>query len=373
MDDLLKILGITDQKTRIQVALEKDFSNLALTPEEAFLLSRVDACASLQEIFQVSTFSPEATKRMLLRFAQEGWVRPALAVPPKPQSRPSAPDPFLLSVDKKVASLKAKKCTPFEVLEISQKSTYPEAKKAFLKLTKTFHPDRLFRNQKGDYGEKLDYIFQALNGAIREIKSSKKIGGAPSAQVSKQAKALESAMADRLRQAKMLIRQSSEQAPLDPGAALNTLKLALSFDPHNEEAKILMRDVLPRANKKKAEKAFEEGVALDDLLSYEDARVQFEQACALDPKNPTYQRKLGEFLLYKLKEGKAALACAQKAVELESRNVDNHMLLGFAYKDLGAAGHAKACFEHVLKLDKGNLFAKNELALLAKNLNNFKH
>lgn len=370
MDELLKILGIPDQKTRIQVALEKDFSNLALTPEEAFLLSRVDACVSLHEIFQVSTFSPEATLRMLYRFAKEGWIRPQLPAAPTAGAAKRSVDPFLSAIDEKFGKLKAKNCTPYETLEISEKSTFPVAKKAFLKMTKTYHPDRLFRNHKGDYGEKLDFIFQALNGAIREIKAKK---NAPAVQKAKQTKDLESATAERLRQAKALIRQGAEQAPLDPVGALNTLKLALSFDPLNEEAKMLMRDILPRANKKKAEKAFEEGVGLDDLLSYDEARLRFESACDLDPKNAMYQRKLGEFLLYKMKEGKSALSCAQKAVELEAKNVDNHMLLGFAYKALGAAGHAKACFEHVLKLDKGNLFAKNELALLTKNPNNFKH
>jgi curved DNA-binding protein CbpA len=149
-----------------------------LTPEEGFLLSRVDGVTSWGVLRAISGLPPEQVDAAL-----EGWVKDGLLevegtrIPSREaeQARTVVPvgsgtageiDPSLeLSVElqEKILEFESGLERPYhEILGVSVDADTRAIKRAYFKLSKVYHPDRYFRQELGGFKERLDRVFKKI-------------------------------------------------------------------------------------------------------------------------------------------------------------------------------------------------------------------
>ena len=132
---------------------------LALSPEQGFILSRVDGTSTPREILSLSPLGEEETARALIDLLECGLVKlndeaptepaeaPAEAPTPDSASAPEsalAPDPAIAKKRNELEELvdACSKQTPTELLGVSDQASTDEIKEAFRKKVLCFHPDR---------------------------------------------------------------------------------------------------------------------------------------------------------------------------------------------------------------------------------------
>ncbi|HSE39465.1 MAG TPA: hypothetical protein VLH08_01760, partial [Acidobacteriota bacterium] len=105
---------------------------------------------------------------------------------------------------------------------------------------------------------------------------------------------------------------------------------------------------------KRAQKAYDEG------NNYQ--AVQYlKSATQIAPDVPAYWRQLGISLSRNPQWRKEAEDSFTKAAELEPKNPENHLYMGFLYKNAGLKLRARKHFASCLQLDPKNEIANREL------------
>ena len=181
------------------------FQKLTLTPEDGFVLSRVDRVASAREIMQMIPLPSERTQMRLLGLLSTGTVQysearrrrgasspaasaaaappPATASPPAPQASapppPTAPSPAdEQAAERRREILEAweglKTRTHFEVLGLPRSVGEAEVKEAYFRLAKRFHPDIHHGASLGDLRDKLEAVFIRLGEAYDVLRDQRK-------------------------------------------------------------------------------------------------------------------------------------------------------------------------------------------------------
>ena len=200
------------------------FQKLTLSPEDGFVLSRVDGVTSAHEIVQMIPLPAERTQRSLLGLLSTGVVefvarpsrktapagpgerpreasaarapgtrapaprrrsrRPAPPEPPAPAPRPEPADEK--TAERRREILEAwdglKTRTHFEVLGLSRAVGEAEVKDAYFRLAKRFHPDVHHGASLGDLRDELEAVFIRLGEAydvLRDPRQARRLRGAP--------------------------------------------------------------------------------------------------------------------------------------------------------------------------------------------------
>jgi tetratricopeptide (TPR) repeat protein len=178
------------------------FQNLTLSPEDGFVLSRVDGLTSANEIVQMIPLPPERTHRSLLGLLSAGVVefvsvrpslktaraaggeRPREGAPPThpaPEPPPAAAGPE--PADEKAAERRREILeawdgletrTHFEVLGLSPSVGQVEVKDAYFRLAKRFHPDVHHGASLGDLRDQLETVFIRLGEAYDVLRDPRK-------------------------------------------------------------------------------------------------------------------------------------------------------------------------------------------------------
>jgi hypothetical protein len=106
-----------------------DWSSVDLTPEDAFVLSRLDGATDTDQLAQLSGLAPADVDRMLERLVQEGLVegRPTASSPVSATAAPNAATP---SPDASGAAADAAHATHRELFERTLHSLEPDARAA---------------------------------------------------------------------------------------------------------------------------------------------------------------------------------------------------------------------------------------------------
>ena len=165
-----------------------DVRALPLTPQEGFVLSRVDGKTNADEIGQ-TTGMPDTVLEALTRLATLGAILDIPGVePPKPprraSSKPSPPvieappavyDLALLDEDVEIELPRKKRIldifhrletlSHYQVLGLERTADKKEIKAAYYQLAPEFHPDKFFRKNLGSYKAKLETVFKRLTEA----------------------------------------------------------------------------------------------------------------------------------------------------------------------------------------------------------------
>ena len=193
------------------------FQKLTLSPEDGFVLSRVDGVTSAREIVQMIPLPAERTQRSLLGLLSTGVVEfvgvrpsrktapaaggerlargqgagspgarasaPPAAAPPAPPPEPPAAAPRPEPADEKAAERRReileawdglKTRTHFEVLGLSRSVGEAEVKDAYFRLAKRFHPDVHHGASLGDLRDELEAVFIRLGEAYDVLRDPRK-------------------------------------------------------------------------------------------------------------------------------------------------------------------------------------------------------
>ncbi|MFO8055901.1 MAG: DnaJ domain-containing protein, partial [bacterium] len=168
-----------------------EIMNLDIGPEEGFLISRIDGRTDLESLAYTSGMGRDKTMG-IIRDLQEKNVIVFRGGEEKEKPAPDAADVEVSEDLYDLAELKKvlKKPLPqgeefkrivesifvnlenlsyYELLNVDRGARPEKIKKAYLKGTKLFHPDRYYRNADKEFKGKLQEIFKQLNKGYREL------------------------------------------------------------------------------------------------------------------------------------------------------------------------------------------------------------
>ena len=144
-----------------------DATQLESSPEEAFLLSRLDGSTPWGLLVELSGFAPEWAEACLSRWVAAGAVE-LLAAP----AADSCTDELELDAEtrSRVTEFEARLGgTYHEILGVDAGADQRTIKKAYFQLSREFHPDRFFRAELGSWADRLSLIFKTILGAYEAL------------------------------------------------------------------------------------------------------------------------------------------------------------------------------------------------------------
>jgi len=300
----------------------------------------------------------------------------------------------------------------FELFELQPTVDRKELRRAYFAFSKRFHPDTVFRRSVGSYGKRIETIFKhgtqvyealvgdgdlrevycravkARNRRWRERLEEQRLGREEvrRAELKKQASGRKEALRARLarnadrrtrqvRDTQMGRRLGRAQRFYDEGithyeneswvSAFNSLQLAVTYDPKNEDYKAAFSVADEKLREVKAEQRWKRGYIQESLGNIKEALEAYIAAADAWPRSDYYAHIAELFLKYD-EDLRQAADLAQKAVDAEPENVDYLQLLGRVFMRAKLKAKAVAVYEQVQKLDPKNAEAKKALKALKR-------
>ncbi len=397
-----------------RLASECDPTRLELSPAEGFLLSRIDGQTSWKLLREIGGLTADQVDLCVEEWLMEGYIdidgrpprvkRRESAIPEKPKPRrtmlpgeidESLVDPSLdldAALQREILEVEQKlECDYFTLLGLERGAEAKEIKRTYFSLSKRFHPDRYFRKNVGEYGDRLHTVFKAISEAYEVLSdpaSRKEIEasladpyrvetfsdpGDPTAGKKRSRRPL--SPVERLRQ-RMPFRvpegvrdektaqgddlfkaaQQSERMGRFGEAAAN-LRLAVAFDPFNREYK----RALGRLQAKIARDRIEE------ILSATSGGLA-------ENEKGEARRLAQEMVLHRPKDAKVLSLAARLYIELEDadhadeyvdrlatsapEDGEHHRIKAMVHRLRGNKGHAMSELDKALELDANDAEAK---------------
>jgi len=404
----------SEQEQRIpQLVSGWDPSNLQLSPEEGFLLSRIDGHTSWTLLRQIGGIAPEEVDRCIERWLSEGIVvvdedkpgRAAVSMElaePKPEA---APVDFTsdLRIDSSLditpelqaqilefeASLDQ---SYFELLNVPRDADAKQIKRAYFSLSKVYHPDRYFRANLGDYSARLERIFRKLVEAYELLSDpatraeiERTMGAMPEPEPEPAAEASEAGTApkrklpprkltkrqtlERLRrhfrippqilaERKLKASQFFEAAMVAAKRerwheAAPSLRLAIAFDPWNDEYRTRFSDILSHHYEQQAAKLLDpDGEAIDPAARNEALRL-LEEVLIHRPADPEVNHRAA-LLALDIRDLERATEYAEAACELCPESTEKRLTLARVLGANGLREKAKSVLTEAARLDPKN-------------------
>jgi curved DNA-binding protein CbpA len=314
-----------------------------LTPEDYFVLTRVDGRSSLKQIWMMTGFTEEKAAGILAKLREAG----AILFPgdsPKPQAKavPPVPEPVVdqgsgrFAFDPQtyngppidVAALLAEQVdltdaqkqailskfdvllggNLFELLGVDPGADRKELKRAYFKISKEFHPDRFYGKNLGSFKDKLAQIFERATQAFDYLSDDAKRA------------------------------QYMGEIDTAPGDG--------------------------QTQKQHATELFKNAVQLEVDRDMGGALKLFAAAIRLDPQ-PRFLRRAAEACL-RAQELRSAEEYAKKAAELDPRDAGAHRTLAKVLRAVGRPEEARKELEIAIRLEPGNPYIAQELEEITK-------
>ena len=175
-----QLLAFKEETRKLRLARSPllQFRNVGLTPEEAYILSRIQENMMPRDILSVSPLSEEATARTLL-----GFLRTGLVAFVDDEETPTERDSGRL--DSKRAGVpprdeierlyrKLLEADDWDVLELPRESSAQEVKRAFQSQAFRFHPDRYAVIKEDDFQKKVSWLFQRVSDAFASLSATQR-------------------------------------------------------------------------------------------------------------------------------------------------------------------------------------------------------
>lgn len=333
-------------------------SSVKMGPQDGYLLSRLEQQLTVREILSSIPGDETEMKRSLLVFWAFGALdsqvlnqlvpkidpgkdlppesstsmtgnasanAPSNAAPTQGKPRPSAesfgaesPEQLVQMVNQFYTSLPKKDF--YSLLGVGSSLDMVEVKAKYYKLARSFHPDRFYGIQDPILKEKVDVIFSAINVAYETLKSAKR-------------------------------RMEYDNAPKERRIIGTT-----TLNSENTNTKLTKETMNKVAEEhyKRAQRAYEDG-------NYYQAVQFLRSATQIEPNVAKYWQQLGISLSRNPQWRKEAEDSFQRAMDLEPKNPENHLYLGFLYKNAGMKLRAKKHFQTCREMDPYNEIALREL------------
>jgi curved DNA-binding protein CbpA len=319
-----------------------DPAGSGLTPEDYFVLTRVDGRSSLKQIWTVTGLPEEKAAGILHKLRTVGAILLPGDVPKARKPAESIPEPVVdggsgrfsfdfdtydgppidakalmaegvdLSDEQKHAIIHKfeilQRGNLFELLGVAATADRREIKRAYFKISKEFHPDRFYGKSLGSFREKLAIIFERATQAFDYLSDD-----------AKRATYL----------GEMNAAGGGEQSRKEHAAELfkNAIQLEIDRDPGG------------------AMKLFAAAIRLDPL--------------------PRYLKRAAEASL-RAQELRSAEEYAKKAAELDPRDAGAHRTLAKVLRAIGRPAEARQELELAFRLEPGNPYIAAELEEITK-------
>ena len=311
----LKALHRDDRKLRVVKSPMPNFQNVELSPEEAFILSRIDGTITPSDVFKLSALSEEETARTLLGLLRSGVVElesaekgreaAKMAQPTRSQTK-SLGAPSIKEQSQEIERLfdQFQDQDDWRILGVTPSDDFQTIKRAFQKRTFRYHPDRFHRIKDSTLQKKLAFVFARVGEAFANLSNVVK-----------------------KEPAKVTVNQVA--APASEGA-----------------------DTPPREDAgKRARQLFQQAKRAYDKTDFWET-IQFcREAIELVNDEAQYFYLLGRALARNKSWRKEAEENLRIASGLDPTNVDYFLGLGELYRREGLASRAKKMFEQAKAID----------------------
>ncbi len=408
-DDLERMLSLNP---------DCDPTLLSLTPVEGYLLSRVDGHTTWRLLREIGGLPPEEADlciegwlaQGLLRLGDRAKPQPSLRTVAAHQSEPPARlagsidesvlDPALdlpLEVQRRILEFESRLDLPYhEILGVAPDADVRTVKRAYLNLSKEFHPDRYFRREIDEFADRLNRIFRGVLEAYellsdpatraevqQNLVSSPRVEsrgpdrdcGEPAAEkeipgVDETASATkppltpierlrqrmpfkipESALAERRQKAAQFFdaaRQSERCGRFNEAAS--SIRLAIAFDPFNTEYKRAFAEIQAGCAESKIDELIQNSDSSGIVTQQKKTLDLCEEVLLYRPHNPEVNDRAAR-MAADLNDCTKAREYAERAVEHSPDVAKYHTTLGRIYRQLGDKGHAARELEKSLELD----------------------
>jgi tetratricopeptide (TPR) repeat protein len=363
----------------VEIAQGLDFSRLALSSQEAFVLSRVGSGIKAGDLMASTSLPEDQADAVLRSLAGKGCL--------VERQHPAMKEKVDLTDDRKreVLALEARLelPNPFQLLGLPDGAKPDACKAAYYDLSMRFHPDRYYGKNLGSFRPRIEKIFKRLTDAQLQLTDPDRRAAlekdhpdwfanakAPEEKIVRDSVRAEDrarriarhpylAKGARLHEHLAKARRALESD--SPGQALNELQLLLGLDPTHAEAKTLMVKVTAALQANRAKAALAEGVRLANVHDHDRALKQFLLAVEQGPSVEVCIKGLASAM--RISDFKSAKVLATKWVELAPKDGKARLALADALHGAGLHKNAKREAEEALRLDPDNKDAK---ALLAK-------
>lgn len=386
------------------LAPDCDPTALDLSPAEGFLLSRIDGATPLSALREIAGMPREDVDVCIERWLKNGVVVIAAAksggvpvVRSKPRNAPDGPAEDVFAADANIEmDLESQRAIldfadrldrPYhEILGVPRDADARAVKRAYFALSKCYHPDRYFRRRIGPYKDLLERVFRkiveayellsdptaraeiekSLGSAGGRAEAASGAGGKPR-RGPKPFSVIHRVMGQRKAKARTFF--EAGMAAFSEGRwleAASSVRLAIAFDPWNENYKERFGEVQRRAHEVRAEQLLREAESAMSFRDHRDAADIFEEALHYRPHDPELNHKVAKLAWMVKNDLRAAKEYALAACELDPDVGLYHRTLGQVYRAAGLTANARRELKAAIKLDPTDLEAKSELKSLGR-------
>jgi curved DNA-binding protein CbpA len=387
-----------------------------LSPEEGFLLSRIDGYTSWEMLRRIGGIAPERVDRCLERWLAEGLVAiegcssvRQIEEHPQPPPRtvisggevqPGGIDQSLeipLKLQQRILDFERNLERPYhEILGVGRDADERAIKRAYFKLSKIFHPDRYFRREIGSFAPRLDRIFKkvalayellldpttraeieramppevpepAQQESARAAAPPRKLGKREMLErLRRQFRIPQKILAERRFKAKQFC--DAARVAQHKGSwneAASCIRLAIAFDPWTDGYKEAFAEILAEVNRLRASELLEQARGAWDQHSGREALRLFEEAIHYRPSDPETHDRAAQVAL-EIENLERAREYAERACELAPEVAAYHLTRGRVLRGQGLREKAREALETASELDPDNSTARQELKRLRK-------
>jgi curved DNA-binding protein CbpA len=389
-----------------RLATSCDPTRLSLSPEEGFLLSRIDGCTSWSLLREIAGLPVDTVDRCLERWLSEGVLEMEGAAPAPPAEVPRAApvaapsdadlDPALdldLEIQRRVLEFESRlDATYYEILGVEPSASPREIKRAYFRLSREFHPDRYFRREIGPFAERFQRIFRKLleahemlsdpmaraemekslaQGAVREPEPARttetRVDPREAQRRLRQVTAQAKVVTARRQKAKHYFETGMAAFRAERWLeAAASVRLAIAFDPGNDSYRESFAEVQQRAYEERAKQLVREGEAALEVREYGKAFHAFEEAVHFRPHDAELHSRAARIAWLSGDDLRKAKDMARLACELEPDRGDFRRTLGQIYHAAGLEANARRELKRALELDPGDEEARSALAGLGR-------
>lgn len=403
--------GDPDAGEVLRLASWLDPTDLSLSPNEGYLLSRIDGSTSWATLRQIGGLPADEVDECLERWLDRGWLEQVhkgelgAPEPPRGARKPAAAavaaklDPSLeidVEIQKEILALAADLDRPYhEILGVAKDADTRTIKKAYFAKSKRFHPDRYFRRNIGAFAPLVERCFKRLLEAYEllsdpatraeverqeaEPKVAQQVSPEPAA--SKRRSSLEArrrlrervggiagqrrAREERRRKAKSFFESGMaafrEERWLE---AAGSVRLAIAFDPGNAIYREEFASIQRRAHEERAKQLVRQAESALTMRDYAEALDLFAEAFDYRPYDAELAVRAARVAWQGCNDLRRAKELAAAACELEPEVGEHHRLLGQIFKAAGLSANARRELEAALRIDSTDVEARQELRSL---------
>jgi tetratricopeptide (TPR) repeat protein len=398
----------------LRLAPDCDPTSLALTPEEGFLLSRIDGCTPWRLLREIGCMDAEEADLCVEGWIASGVVKVEGLAPDKPRSErtlgpsrtpdrakgatPTHVDETLIDagldlppeIQRRILTFETRLSLPYhELLDVKEDADAKDIKRAYFKLSREFHPDRFFRRRIGHYVERLERIFKKVLegyeilsdpelrvqlGVQQASAEQATLAASPTRPLTKLERLQqrmpyripEKVLNERRQKARELVRAAElSERKGNLQEAIASVRIAISFDPMSPDLRASLVDMQARNAEKRALALLAECTQShsNDTTELNKVLKLLEDVLLYRPHDPALNSRASHVCL-QLDEVAKAEVYAQTALEHSPDVAAYHTAMGLVHKAKGEKGHAKKEFERALELDPDDVQARKMVASL---------